>query len=417
MQTNGVNQSSFWPTGSSFSSPILERLLTDPAVGPKTTLVRGVNFRKVGSPGGNGHDWGFHGLYSGYDNVTSGSDQFGGGISLDQNLLRRLDFRTPFKNIHCGVHAADYKLINAGRVSWSCASARQQLPCELNVYSLYTRVFGSLVPPSGSDPVAEEAAARRLAQRRSVLDAVAADLTALQSRLGANERAKVDAHLSAVRDFEARLSATVPPTTPPSLDCSAMMPSRAGVPTGGQGNEVNADALFRLFMEFIANTVACNLVGILGFQFGRGGEHFHYDWLDIPGMRADFHDEIAHKDTGADSVAASVMVEVGKYYTELVTDLARRLDSFPQADGKTALDNSLVVWGNEIATGPHGMDGLPIVLLGSAAGRLRRTGYVASSGTQPHHRLGCTLHNIMGDPVAGFGAVADCGVLQGLELS
>jgi hypothetical protein len=49
----------------------------------------------------------------------------------------------------------------------------------------------------------------------------------------------------------------------------------------------------------------------------------------------------------------ALMVEVGKYHTELVTDLAARLDSFPQAEGKTALDNSLVVWGNEVATGFH----------------------------------------------------------------
>src|SRR5690606_23708717 len=40
MQTNGVNQASFWPKDSTFDSPILSRLLTDPAVGPKTTLER-----------------------------------------------------------------------------------------------------------------------------------------------------------------------------------------------------------------------------------------------------------------------------------------------------------------------------------------------------------------------------------------
>jgi hypothetical protein len=417
MQTNGVNQSTFWPAAGTWTSPQLAKLLEDPAVGSKATLVRGVNLKKMGNPGGNGHDWGFHGLYSGYDNVANGSDQFGGGPSLDQTLIKRLDFENPYPALHCGVHAADYRIINAGRASFSCASAGQQLPCEINIYSLYSKVFGSLMGPS-TDPEVAAAAARRLAQRKSVLDAVASDLTALEGRLGAAERAKVDAHLTSLQEFERRLSnASMPDGGGTGLDCSALMPSRTGVPTGGQGNEANADALNRLFMEFIANTVACNMVGVLTFQFGRGGEHFHYGWLNIPGMRPDFHDEIAHKDTGSDAVAASVMVEVGKYYTELVTDLATRLNSFPQADGKTALDNSLVVWGNEIATGPHGTNGYPIVLLGGAAGRLARTGYVVSSGDQPHHRLGCTLHNIMGDAAAGFGADPSCGVLRGLELT
>lgn len=134
-------------------------------------------------------------------------------------------------------------------------------------------------------------------------------------------------------------------------------------------------------------------------------------------MRADFHDDIAHKDRNGDEVAGRVMVEVGKYHSALVTDLAARLDSFPQAEGRTALDNSLVVWGNELATGPHGIETYPIVLVGGAAGRLGRTGYVVDAGRQPHHRLGCTIHNIMGDAVKGFGAVPDCGTLQNLELT
>jgi hypothetical protein len=315
------------------------------------------------------------------------------------------------------VHAADYKLINAGRVSFSCVSRGQQLPCELDVYSLYDKVFGE--PTSvAPDEAQQDAAALRLKQRKSVLDAVAGDLQALEGRLGPAERSKVDAHLSAVRDFETRLSANLSEGSNAAMGqaCSVAAPFQTGVSTAGQGNEANADTLFRLFMEFIANATACNMVGVLTFQFGRGGEHFHYKWLDIPGMRSDFHDEIAHKDNGSDATAASVMVEVGKYYTELATDLARRLDSFPQEDASTALDNSLVVWGNEIATGPHGIEGIPIVLMGGAAGRLARTGYVVDAGTQPHHRLGCTIHNIMGDPTDGFGAVPDCGVLDGLEL-
>lgn len=119
----------------------------------------------------------------------------------------------------------------------------------------------------------------------------------------------------------------------------------------------------------------------------------------------------------SDLLGADFGDDVGKYYTELVTDLGQRLAAIPQAGGATALDNSLVVWGNEIATGPHGTDNLPIVLLGGAAGRLKRTGYVVDADSQPHHRLGCSLHHIMGDPVDGFGAMPDCGVLQELELA
>jgi hypothetical protein len=235
----------------------------------------------------------------------------------------------------------------------------------------------------------------------------------LQKRLGPNERQKVDIHLTAVRDFETRLSMT---STPLTGACASMKPSMTGVPTTGQGNEANAPTLERLFMEFIANTVACKMVGVLSFQFGRGGDHFHYAWLNVPGMPSDAHDGVAHKDTG-DANIARINIEIKKWYTDVVSDLAARLAAFPQADGKSALDNSLVVWGNEIATGPHGMKGIPIVLIGGAAGRLARTGYVVDAGDQVHQRLGATLLNIMGVPANGFGGIPDCGLIQGLDLN
>jgi hypothetical protein len=293
------------------------------------------------------------------------------------------------------------------------------VPCEIDIYALYTKVFGSVTTTSGTPSASDtQAAALRLMQRRSVLDAVASDLQTLEGRLGPAQRAKVDIHLQAVRDFESRLSNTiVTGTTTRPATCSTVKPSKTGVPSTGQGNEANADALFQLFMEFIANAIACNMVSILTFQAGRGGEHFHYDWLKLAGMRADFHDEIAHKDNGSDATAASVMVGVAQYYASLVQTLAQKLAAFPQANGKTALDNSLVVWGNELATGPHGINGYPVALVGGAAGKLKKTGYMLDTGTASHHQLGCTLMNIMGVPATGFGAVANSGMLPGISLA
>jgi hypothetical protein len=443
MHTNGTHQASFWPTGTAFTSTILGNMLTDPTVGPKTTLINGIYLNKQGNPGGDGHDWGWHGIYSGYDNIAISGGQGGGGASVDQLLIKQLQFGTPFPNIHCGVNAANYSLINAGRASWVCAQAGAQVPCEIDIYALYTKVFGSVttsaIPmtmtpgtPTGTPtPAATQAATLRLQQRKSVLDTVAADLTALEGRLGPAERAKVDIHLQAVRDFENRLTnlATlnagggtgtttgtggVTITRPSS--CSSVKPSMTGVPSTGQGNEANAPALFTLFMEFIANAIGCNMVKIITYQAGRGGEHFHFAWLNLPGMQPDFHNQIAHKDTG-DATVASVMVGVAQYQAGLVFDLASKLATFPQGNGKTALDNSLIVYGNELATGPHGTAGYPIVFLGGAAGKLKQTGVYVNSGTQPSQRLGCTIMNIMGVPATGFGPVANCGVLQGLSLA
>jgi hypothetical protein len=417
MQTNGTHQDAFWPTAStwdattgSWDSVILNKLLTNPALGPKTILIKGLNYQAIKTPDGNQHDQGFHGLYSGFDSIAGPGGSFGGGISLDQRLVREATFSAAkLKSIHCGVHAVNYAAINAGRLSFSATAPAQQVPCELDLYALYERVFG----PMGGDQDAQRAQ-KRLAQRKSVLDAVAGDLTALERRLGPNEREKVDIHLTALRDFEARLSAGAG-TGPVLAGCASIKPPMTGVPTSGQGNEAYAETLERLFMEFIANTTACKRVGVLSFQFGRGGDHFHYDWLKIPGMPSDAHDFVAHLD-GGDANIARINIEIKKWYTDVVADLAARLAAFPQGDGKNALDTSLVVWGNEQATGPHDQKNIPVALLGGAGGRLKRTGYLVDAGAQEHQRLGATLLNIMGVAATGFGGLPDCGLISALDL-
>ncbi|MDX2023764.1 MAG: DUF1552 domain-containing protein [Deltaproteobacteria bacterium] len=409
MQTNGTNQKNFWPAPGTFDSPILRALLNDPRLAAQTTLIKGINYQAIKSPSGNEHDRGFHGLYSGFDSVLGPGGSFGGGISLDQRIANEVPSGAgSLRHIHCGVHAVNYKAINAGRISFSATGRMQQAPCELDIYRLYETVFGA----SKAAPPDPESAKRRLAQKRSILDSVADDLRLLENRLGPQERAKVQLHATAVRDFERRLTSALPPR---AAACAKAQPAQRGVPSFGQGNEANAEILCRLFIEFIANTVACNMVGVLSFQFGRGGEHFHYDWLKIPGMPSDAHDFVAHQDQG-DPEIERINTEIKKWYTSLIADLGERLLAFPSTDGRTALDNSLIVWGNELATGPHGMSDIPVVMLGGARGRMKTRGQLIDAGPQPHHRLGCTLLNIMGVRAAGFGGLAMCGPLQGVQI-
>jgi len=437
MQTNGTHQASFWPTPNTWtyaggatatSAPILYPILSDTTVGPLTTLISGLYLKKAGSPGGDGHDWGWHGLYSGMDNIAGGGGQFGGGPSVDQILIKNLKFTTPFPNIHCGVNAANYQLINAGRASFSCVTAGTQYPCNTDIYGLYTTTFANLTTAASpttpaASTAATMAAAQRLAQRKSVLDTVAADLTALEGRLGTAERAKVDAHLTGIRDFESRLTSTITvggPSGRPAM-CSTVQPSMLGVPNTGQGNEANAPELFILFMQFIANAIGCNMTQVLTWQAGRGGEHFHYDWLNLPGMAADFHNGIAHTDlTNTNPPAAassgSVMVGVAQYQANMVLSLAKQLATFPTATG-TALNTSLICYGNELATGPHGTTDYPIVFIGGGAGKLTKTGYTVATTSTVHQTLGCSLENIMGMTSAGFGSQAACGPIPGLATA
>jgi hypothetical protein len=431
MQSNGTYQPHFWPVvppvvagaaagpaprlgPGGLSSPILDPILSHPDIAAKTTLVKGLANTTGGA--GNGHDHGFTGLYSGYKSIGTFTDPWGAGISIDQTLRRTLPFSEPYPTLNCGVLASDTPPFKAHRRSFSYLGAQQQVPTEVDPYRLYARFFavGPRLEP-GQDPI--QVAKHRLRRKQTVLDFARQDLSSLAPRLGKLDRDKLDAHQTALRDMEIRLGATLTAGPERPAHCTAVRgPASAGM-TSGPGlagldvrSEDNAPELVALMFEFVALALSCQLTRIVTFQFGHGGEKWYFRWL---GINQNSHDEIAHRDDGTDPKVGEKLSAINRWYAEQVALLARALDRFPEGEG-TVLDNSLVVWGNELASGPHGMNDLPVVLLGRAAGRLKQTGVLVDAGAQDYHRLGTSLLHTMGVPAEGFGEEPTCGPIVGL---
>ena len=162
--------------------------------------------------------------------------------------------------------------------------------------------------------------------------------------------------------------------------------------------------------DFLALCLSCQLTRIVTFQFGHGGEKWYFRWL---GVNVNTHDDVAHRDDGSDPTVSDILAVINTWYAQQVAMLARALNRLPEGEG-TVLDNTLLVWGNEMATGPHGMNDIPVVLVGRAAGRLKQTGVLVDAGVQDYHRLGTTLLNVMGVPAQGFGEEPACGPIVGL---
>ena len=78
------------------------------------------------------------------------------------------------------------------------------------------------------------------------------------------------------------------------------------------------------------------------------------------------------------------------------------------------LDNTLVVWGNEVSEGnTHSHDNMPFLLAGG--GWHFRTGRYLRSQSVPHNNLLVSVLNAMGAPVTTFGDPDFCtGPLSGL---
>jgi hypothetical protein len=78
------------------------------------------------------------------------------------------------------------------------------------------------------------------------------------------------------------------------------------------------------------------------------------------------------------------------------------------------LDNTLIVWANELGKGNHTLENNPVVFIGKAGGALAQGRRLIDNGRQVFNRLSCTVLNLMGKASPGFGDVPDCGPFVGL---
>jgi hypothetical protein len=400
MQNNGTQQSNFWPDAN-LRSPILDALLTNTdgsenGLRSKTTLIKGVYIpHDANGTDGNEHDMGFARMFTGAKLIDVGGQPWGGGPSVDQILAGAWGIDSLTLAVLASQIEPHPKPGFDHRESFSYLGPGVIKHPRRDPLSIYDFLFPA------SDP--------RAAHKSSVLDAVAGNLREVQARLGPTEKAKLDYHLTALRDVEQRLHS--------SLSCAAPAPPQnylAIDPSSETTEDTYIPALVNDCIDLATVSLTCGITRIATVQFGYGGGKWRFAWK---GIDMDCHGDVAHLDTsdaGSTPINTQRVVLMNQYYASCVARLATALDAVPEGSG-TMLDNTLVVWANEFGRGDHSLQNVPIVFIGGAAGGLPAGRRVVDAGPQLFNRLGCTILNVMGQAVPGFGDVPDCGVFQGFR--
>jgi hypothetical protein len=313
---------------------------------------------------------------------------WGGGISVDQHVANALydalptDMRPKFKSLELAVQAG-------GADIWSrmCYSGSDQplAPME-DPAQVFDRVFADL-------NVNTEELDRLRSQRRSVLDYVGNRLTRLRGKLGGEDREKLDAHLTAVRDIEMQLAsgqllgACTQPADPGSVDFR---------------NNDNFPAVLKLQTDLTVRALACNLTQVATIQWSRSVSGTRHTWAGV----SEGHHDLSHEgDSNADAIEKITKVNV--WFAEQFAYLLEQLKSVPEGDG-TLLDNTLVLWGNELGRGnSHSRTQVPFVLAGRAGGALT-TGRFLQYDDDSHSNLLVSLCQLMGVETETFGNPAYC---------
>jgi hypothetical protein len=394
---NGTIRENWTPSGSE-TDFTLSRILAplEPHKGDVVVLDNIKNEAAHHGPGdghmtGMGCLWTATELLDGTQFSCGGTDPcsgWGGGISVDQFIAGKLYDATPaamrpkFKSLELAVQAGSADIWS--RMAY--AAADQPLAPMEKPQEVFDRVFADLnVSQSDLNRVRD--------QRKSVLDFVTGRMTNLRGKLGGEDRTKLDAHLSALRDIETRLSSA-------PLGASCAQPMAPG--DMNTGDNANFPTILKLQTDLMVRALACNLTQVVSLQWSRSVSGVRYDWAGV----SDGHHDLSHEgDSNSDAIEKITKINV--WLAEQFAYLIEQLKSVPEGDG-TMLDNTLVVWGNELGRGnSHSRTQVPFVLAGRAGGAIK-TGRFLQYDDDSHSNLLVSVCNAMGVETSTFGNPAYC---------
>jgi hypothetical protein len=368
---NGVKMAQWRPTttGPSWTPAPGTAPLAAPGIKEYVNIVTGLD---VKSGNLRGHHSALGALFSGaeilpQDHPSSNYRSTFRQASLDQQLASELAPTTKFRSLELGVSNRVVGVEGTTLQYLSHSGPDSPNPAEYDAGKAFDRIFAGVTPPPGGTTPPVVDAARML--RRSVLDAVKADIARLQGRIGAADRARLDQHLTHIRSLEQRIMPTTG-TTAPAVGCTAPTRPRAVGDTRAKEDLVLRN---QLMSDILAIALACDLTRIFSVHF-TGSVGFTVFWQADAAITGGHHD-LTHNEGGDQPQCQKTDIFTMQQLAYLLT----RLKGTPDIDGRTVLDNVVILASSDVSDGKsHSNKDYPIVVAGGGSGYLKNPGI--------HHR-------------------------------
>ena len=391
---NGTVPREFWPDeeGPEFT---LKRILQPLADFQDRTLVLKGLCDKVRGDGDN-HMRGMGCLLTGIElfpgNIQGGSHTPAGwasGISIDQEIARYLQSspgtRTRFGSLEFGVMVPD-RADTWTRMSYTGGNS-PVTPID-DPYQMFRKLYGQVEDRE---------------MLGSVLDDVQSDLKKISAVVSREDRGLLEQHTTFVREMEDRLKAMK------QTDLNHEVPV---LESGIREENDNIPTITRMQMELLVNSFVNDFSRVATFQITNSVGQPKMRWLGIE----EGHHELSHE-PDSNKEAQEKLTKINTWYCEQLAWLVRRLAETPEPNGEgSLLDNTLIVWGNELGQGnSHTLNNIPIVMVGNGLdfnmGRSIRFPNIS------HNRMLMSLAHGFGHHIETFGKPDFCadGPLTGLS--
>jgi len=305
------------------------------------------------------------------------------GPTLDVLIADAIGDATRFRSLEMAAHGLSTD-------SYSMRSEGSRNSSEPSPLSLYLRVFGQ----GFADPNAGEFTPDpRTLLRKSVLSAVAEDRHRLERELGQADRARLDEYFTSLRQLERQLELQL--AAPPPLEACRLPEAPDDRPVSQDIEHVVTN--HELMAQVLALALACDQTRVFNLVFSAGASRLH------TAGSADTHHTLTHEEAkdealGYQPKATEFILRSMSSWAQFVSTLA----SVREGDG-TLLDHSVVLCHSETSdANSHSVTGLPIMLAGTAGGRIKNGVHIRGAG-ESTARVGLTLQQVMGRNVARWG--------------
>lgn len=358
----------------------------------KLNLLWGVHYKSGEKGPGAGHQKGPVAALTGLRAIQK-DPGYATGISVDQWMANKWGSATRFKTVEFGVR----NRTSGNRACISYLGANQPVFPENDPVKAYARYFGNFTAPAagGGPPKPDLAAEQLLKRRKSALDFVRADLDRLSKRLPGDERVRLDRHLESLRDLERQLAPTV---TGGGAGCQPMPPMAVAGDVGAKGN-ADYKALSKIQIDNMFMALACGQSRLAHLIWAGETSQMAHPWLGFN----DLHHDLSHRDN--EPAVKVKLTKINRWYAEEFGYFLGRLDSVMEGNGKTMLDNSLVIWLNGMGEGKsHTRNNIPFVLAGLGGGAVKGGRYLTYNNAHNQllvsilHMMGFRDQNTFGDP-------------------
>ena len=318
---------------------------------------------------------------------TAGSD-IRLGISVDQVAANHVGHETRFASLELscdgvrksGSCDSGYSCAYQYNLAWR--SETTPLAPESDPRLVFERLFGS-----GNGEDRQRNYRERQARQRSILDFVIDDAQRLERQLGRNDRQKLDEYLTGVRDIEQRIERAERFGDLPDPGVEA--PS--GIPKEYREH-------IRLMCDVLTMAFQTDSTRVATFLLAHDGSNRNFKDIGV----SDGHHNLSHHQSKPETLEK--IARIDRFYAEQFAYFLKKLRETKDVDGKSLLDNSMVVYCAGLSDGNrHNHDDLPVVLAGHGGGALTPGRHVDLGTNTPMTNLYVRMLNTMGVQAERFG--------------